>query len=57
MMPTIDEFSGGCWELKLEEVWQELDQILTTFKDIFEEPKGLPPVREQDHRITLKEGF
>lgn len=48
---------GGCCELKMEESWKELDQILMEFEELFKEPKGLPPQREQDHRITLKEGL
>ena len=33
-----------------------IDDILREFKDKFEEPKGLPPPRPQDHAIVLKEG-
>jgi hypothetical protein len=31
-----------------------LNQLLQSFEDVFQEPKGLPPSRECDHRIYLK---
>lgn len=31
----------------------QLQPILTSYKDAFEEPKGLPPPRSQDHKIPL----
>ena len=31
--------------------------ILQDFPDVFSKPKGLPPVRSQDHRIILTPGF
>jgi hypothetical protein len=31
------------------------EKLLTEFQAIFEEPKGLPPMRSHDHRILLKE--
>ncbi|PKI45685.1 hypothetical protein CRG98_034001 [Punica granatum] len=34
----------------------ELATLLKEFEDIFEERKGLPPKRAQDHKIPLKEG-
>ncbi len=30
--------------------------ILDAYKDVFQEPKGLPPHRAQDHSIPLQEG-
>lgn len=33
-----------------------LTQILQDYKDVFEEPKGLPPFRAHDHQIPLKLG-
>lgn len=30
--------------------------ILEDYRDIFQEPKGLPPHRAHDHAITLQEG-
>ncbi|XP_071914038.1 uncharacterized protein [Coffea arabica] len=34
----------------------EIRQILEQYKDVFEEPKGMPPVRGHEHQIDLKEG-
>lgn len=34
----------------------ELKNMLSRFKDDFEEPSGLPPLRNQDHRISLMAG-
>lgn len=31
-----------------------LDEVLQNFVDVFDEPKGLPPVRAKEHRITLQ---
>ncbi|KAI5445729.1 hypothetical protein KIW84_013817 [Lathyrus oleraceus] len=38
------------------ELHPDLATIVTTFSDIFDEPKGLPPPRFQDHTIPLIEG-
>ena len=34
----------------------DLHQILTEFREVLAEPKGLPPHRSCDHRIHLQEG-
>jgi hypothetical protein len=34
----------------------ELANLLHQFQDIFQEPTGLPPHRDCDHHIPLKEG-
>lgn len=36
--------------------WLKFDELLTKYKVVFKELKGLPPVRFQDHQIILKEG-
>jgi hypothetical protein len=33
-----------------------MKELLQAFLDIFTDPSSLPPTREVDHRITLKEG-
>lgn len=33
-----------------------VENILEAYQDVFKEPKGLPPKREQNHAITMKEG-
>ncbi|KAL5710217.1 hypothetical protein ACHQM5_020808 [Ranunculus cassubicifolius] len=30
--------------------------VLQSFQDVFEEPQGMPPIRNQDHQILLKPG-
>ena len=35
---------------------QELQKLLQEFSDIFQLPQGLPPKRDHDHAILLKEG-
>lgn len=34
----------------------EVEQLLSKFAAVFQEPKGLPPTRSQDHHIPLKPG-
>ncbi|XP_071924950.1 uncharacterized protein [Coffea arabica] len=34
----------------------EINYVLDQYKDVFEEPKGMPPTRSHDHQIVLKEG-
>ncbi|XP_071933241.1 uncharacterized protein [Coffea arabica] len=43
-------------ELDQEPTSPEMEELLQRFKDVFQEPQGLPPERSQDHCITLKEG-
>ncbi|OMO96911.1 reverse transcriptase [Corchorus capsularis] len=45
-------------QLKLsapDKVVMDLQQLLDKYSGIFEEPRGLPPHRPQDHRIPLKD--
>ncbi|XP_028755923.1 uncharacterized protein LOC114715292 [Neltuma alba] len=42
---TVDEVMGT-----------EMQAVLDKYQSIFEKPHGLPPPRERDHRILLKEG-
>lgn len=34
----------------------QLEALLQHFPDVFEEPKGLPPIQAHDHGILVKEG-
>ncbi|KAL0548488.1 hypothetical protein IC582_012941 [Cucumis melo] len=40
----------------VEDYQPEFEQLPQEFSDIFEMPDGLPPMRQIDHRIQLKEG-
>lgn len=40
----------------LEDVPEEIQQVIASFADIFEESAGLPPRRSCDHKIPLVEG-
>lgn len=44
--------------LTLEEletkIRNDLNKLLNDYSDVFEEPKGMPPVRSHDHAIVLK---
>ncbi|PHT91452.1 hypothetical protein T459_06565 [Capsicum annuum] len=46
MEPTTDECSHQ----------EDLTPLLDQYNNFFEVPKGIPPAREQDHKITLQEG-
>jgi hypothetical protein len=46
---TLEEFPWVDTQL-------DMQQILSEFEDVFQEPTQLPPLREIDHHIPLKEG-
>lgn len=39
-----------------DEHHSKLEQLLAEFVDLFQEPTGLPPMRNRDHRICLLPG-
>ena len=43
-------------ENERKELPHSLQQILSSFKDVFVEPIGLPPQKVHDHSIPLKKG-
>lgn len=54
---AVQDLQGTCSsKLNLGSSNSQLDQVLNDFKDIFDEPYGLPPPRSHDHVIPLKEG-
>ena len=40
----------------MDDVPEEIQQVIASFADIFEEPTGLPPRRSCDHKMPLVEG-
>ena len=47
---------GNDIQLKTTRVHHFLQLLLDSFEDVFLELKGLPPIREHDHKIFLKKG-
>lgn len=45
--------SAGAQVAEIADIFRE---VVENFKEVFSEPHGLPPVREKDHAINLKEG-
>jgi hypothetical protein len=33
-----------------------VEELISTFQDVFQEPNSLPPIRDCNHRITLMPG-
>ena len=50
---TINSWEGHLPTLHAEDL--PLQTVLDTYHHVFREPVGLPPVREHDHRIPLKD--
>lgn len=38
------------------EIPSGVTKLQDDYKDVFAEPKGLPPIRSQDHKIPLQQG-
>ncbi|GAU51237.1 hypothetical protein TSUD_52210 [Trifolium subterraneum] len=47
---------GGSTQTLGVNQYRELENLLNKYAEVFQEPKGLPPKREKEHVITLKEG-
>ncbi|PIN02885.1 hypothetical protein CDL12_24600 [Handroanthus impetiginosus] len=58
VIQRTDYVGPSLFSLKLNNTGSrsELDNLLDTHAQLFDELKSLPPSRAQDHRITLKEG-
>ncbi|KAF5468387.1 hypothetical protein F2P56_012540 [Juglans regia] len=53
IQPTLSKASPAA---SVDVKQQEMQRILKDYEDVFHEPSSLPPVREVEHCITLKEG-
>ncbi|XP_042044219.1 uncharacterized protein LOC121789968 [Salvia splendens] len=56
MMPSVEGDISYCYGVSTEDIWPNLSSILLENEAIFMEPVTLPPQREQDHKIVLKDG-
>ncbi|XP_073109864.1 uncharacterized protein [Elaeis guineensis] len=58
LMRTLDleKSDNSAVSLKEGAAEYQLQDLLQTYEDVFQEPKTLPPFRIFDHRINLKEG-
>lgn len=54
MLIELNQYELG--EPKEVEAPEFLKELIQEFKDVFQEPKGLPPQRLQEHQIIMKEG-
>ncbi len=52
----IKSISTKQWHQEYLEFPRRIQEVLRKFGDVFEEPRGLPPARIQDHRIPLQVG-
>lgn len=43
-------------EEKQEEIPDQIRNMLQKLEDVSHEPQGLPPIRPQDHKISLQKG-
>ncbi|KAH9802372.1 hypothetical protein KPL71_001357 [Citrus sinensis] len=44
------------WKTSWNGIQPDMQQLLSEFEDVFQEPSKLPPLREIDHHIPLKKG-
>ncbi|XP_039066152.1 uncharacterized protein LOC120211739 [Hibiscus syriacus] len=44
-------------EVGYNEIPPTIQAVITDYKDVFEEPTGMPPIRKHDHSIILKSGI
>lgn len=52
----LNQMVSGGYETKVGVENNELDIMLSEFIQFFEEAKGLPPHKADDHRVVLKDG-
>ena len=44
-------------KLDTTEIQEDMERVIQQFQEVFEMPKGLPPVQGQEHAIILNEGI
>ena len=57
LMPAVESELSICCEISVEEIWSDLNEILEKHAELFMEPKSLPPQRDHDHKMILKESY
>ena len=49
-------WEGSLYAIQKKQKWIELIELLHSYGDVFQEPKGLPPQKEYDHKMPIKPG-
>ncbi|KZV19807.1 peroxidase 64 [Dorcoceras hygrometricum] len=53
---TVERLTTGDGETKTKDYPTAIQEVLNRFRGVLDKPQGLPPRRNQDHTIVIKEG-
>lgn len=54
MLELAELFEGGKEQRKKEVHDSEINRLLYKYREVFQMPKGLPPIRNREHAINLQ---